>query len=66
MLKAQFLLPGGPEELLKVLLDEKVRKEWDFGLVKAEQKNNKMNVSYLYENCHYKFSETIEFSYMVF
>ena len=68
LLTAQFFILGSPDELLKVLLDETQRNHWDFNVVKSELDsiNNRLVITYRGQGPHNTFSETIEFSYMVF
>lgn len=47
-LKLQFFVICSPDEVLKALLDEKMRAQWDFGLktIAVDTQTNKINLSY--------------------
>ena len=46
--KIQFFMLCSPDEVLKALLDEKMRAQWDFGLqtISVDSQTNKIMLSY--------------------
>ena len=66
ILKAQFFILGSPDELLKLVLNESMRSLWDFELISAalNADENKTVLTY-YGPGNKRFTETVEFSYMV-
>lgn len=66
ILKAQFFVLGSPDELLTLILNEGQRATWDFDLVSATLNADENKTVLCYNGPGGKrFSETVEFSYMV-
>lgn len=65
-LKAQFYILGSPDELLTLILNESMRTLWDFDLISATLNAEENKTVLVYNGPGGKrFTETVEFSYMV-
>ena len=65
-IKSQFFVLCSPDEILKQLLDDKTRRQWDENLRSATVNTQINNLTLVYENQDLSpFTEVITFKYMV-